>query len=541
MPLRATIQAQELERRSPLLFRWACLCLLLAMWLPPLDIHAEGPDYRIPGHFAWPWACTEGHIVTWEPEGHWAAGMATGIAFDFAMKEGTPLFAPTDGMAYFLRDERPFETNLGNYIEVVSGDWKVRLAHLRDPQSGERMVKAGELIGHSGSSGAAMEHLHLELLVREGDRWVRPDLARVSHFFGLATADLSEGAIVSNEVCPAQLVLGGEVYPVRKGMPLGEMAELLVPLRNLGLEPLQIKTVQVALHSPSGDATIAEGNSGWTLAGQASTAAVIPVQPNMPGTWQVGRVTCETSDGTVSFEAAGSMNVDASPLKLVGVSVPAVIRVGERIALEAWVENDGAEDFPLDDLVVMGVRPDGVTWSATLEQQSTVKAGEVRPFALHSPVVPQEVGPWTITLIGYQQGGQTLFFHRLERSFRVEGPKLVIGQMAVYPAPRSLSILLTITNVGTEVAALDAIEAWGWKPDGEHYFSMSNKNVTALAPGESALIRLQGPLGSMPGLWRLVEAGYWIDGTYYRMALPEQSAVTVKPMSETRSPQGRGR
>ena len=104
------------------------------------------------------------------------------------MEESTPLFAPGDGMAYFLRDERLFETNLGNYVEVViEGDWLVRLAHLRDPQSGERPVRAGELIGHSGDTGVPVPHLHLEVLVRRDTSWVRPDISRMERFFGRAT------------------------------------------------------------------------------------------------------------------------------------------------------------------------------------------------------------------------------------------------------------------------------------------------------------------------------------------------------------------
>lgn len=505
---------------------FSLLCLLAVLFVP-LPAHAEEPDYSIPGRFALPWACEEGHAVTWGPQEHWANGKARGIAFDFAMREGTPLFAPTDGIAYFLRDERPFQTNLGNYVEVVTGSWLVRLAHLRDPQAGERAVRAGELIGYSGSSGASVEHLHLEVLLLSGNGWVRPDLERMVRFFGLALADLTEGALITNEVCPVPLALGSDIHPSQANIRLGDAAELLVPLRNIGLEPLAIVTVQLLLHAPSGASLVAEANGEWLLAGQASGEVAIPVQPNMAGAWKIGRVTFQANEVTYALVVSGTLDVSPSPLKLVGISVRPVLQVGERIALETWVENTGTDDFSLDDLLVMGTRPDGVPWSATLAQTSTIVAGEARQFLLRSTTVPQQVGDWAITQIGYQRDQRVYFFHRLQRSFAVLGPELVIERVAAYTSSTQLSVLLTMTNIGTEPATPDAVEAWGWKPDGEHDFSMKNTSVASLAPGESTLIQLQAPLGHMAGLWRLVEAGYWMDGSYYRMTLPEQPAVAV--------------
>ena len=124
---------------------WILLALLsLAVSTPVL---AGEPNYAVPGRLALPWPCGEAYEVTWGPEGHWAHGKATGIAFDFSLPSGTPLFAPANGMACSLLDERFLETNLGPRVEiVVSDDWLVRLAHLRDPQSGGREVLRARLI-----------------------------------------------------------------------------------------------------------------------------------------------------------------------------------------------------------------------------------------------------------------------------------------------------------------------------------------------------------------------------------------------------------
>jgi len=495
----------------------------------------EGLDYDVLARLALPWACDSDHRVTWGPTEHWEHGKASGIAFDFSMRTGTPLYAPADGMAYFLRDQRPFETNYGYYIElVVEDDWLIRLAHLRDEQSGERMVKAGELIGYSGSSGAFSEHLHLEVLARDGTRWVRPELDRITDFFGLPISTFVEGALIANEGCNARLAFDGAIQPVQTTVQLGEPMDLVVPLRNDGLEPFTLRTIQVSFREASGRSLVAEGRGEWTFEGKQRHAVAVRARPDMAGDWCVERVTCQGDAQTFALAAEGGFVVTPSPLKLVGLSVAPQLQVGDAITLEAWIENTGESDQSVDELLVQGARPDHVAWSASSGRASVIPAGGVKRVALRSNTAPQAVGEWKTTQIAYRQAGRTLVLGQPEQSFIVSGPELVIRRIAVYPSHQRLSVLLVVTNVGTDAIAPDAIEAWGWKPDGEHDFAMKNTRISSLAPGQSALIQLGATLDGPAGLWRLIEVGYWSDGRYVRLPLDEQLSVMVGAASETR-------
>jgi murein DD-endopeptidase MepM/ murein hydrolase activator NlpD len=520
---------------------WSVLLMALLglSWLLPRTIRAADPDYIIPGQFTLPWPCGEGHQVTWDPLGHWSLHKATGIAFDFAMQEGTPLFAPADGMAYFLVDERPFEANLGNYVELVTGDWMVRLAHLRDPQSGEHIVHAGELIGYSGKTGATAEHLHLEILVRDGAGWERPDLNRLERLWGLPLADLTEGAIVTRASCPAQLAIAGSVRPLREKNRLGETLDLSVPLRNDGSEPVTLDAVQVSLYAPNGTALVAKVQGAWEVGRNGSLSISVPVRPNLAGTWRIGRVTCLAGDTTFGFATEGTLDIGPSSLRLVQLNMPAILDVGKRITLEAQIENTGEMDVALDDVQIDGLQPNGTPWSASAGQASTLQAGSRQRLLLYSTSVPLTVGLWNTQQIGYQRDKQIFYFDRVEQSFAVLGPEIRLKQATIYASAKTLSVFLTITNVGTRTAIPDAITVWGWKPDGEHDFVLTNRKVAPVAPGQSALIQLDVPLEHNEGLWRLVEAGYWVSGDYYRMDFPNDGsyqgpAVTVHltPSSE---------
>jgi len=488
------------------------------------------PDYALPGRFLLPWACGEAHKVTWTPADHWANGKTVGVAFDFSMSEGTPLHAPASGVARFLGDERSSASNLGNFLEiVVEGDWLIRLAHLRDEQSSERPVRAGELLAYSGSSGASAAHLHLELLVRDEKGWGRPDMARLERFFGLPMSDLVEGATLANDGCPARLALAGAVQPTREELPLGEAVELAVPLRNDGLEPLTLSAVQLALQDPIGQEQMAVAQGPWVIEGQALLSIPIGVHPDSPGTWKVQQVTCEVEGASQSFAAEGAFNVSSSALKLVGITGREGFDVGQRIALEAWVENTSDADLAVDDLHLEGLQPDGAPWRASAGRAALIHRRSVSRFLLYSPTVPTRVGKWQMTRLGYEHEKQILYFARLERSFDVWGPELRVDRVALYASPKGLDTFLLLTNVGTRPAVLDALVAWGWEPDGEQQFSMKNSTLRELLPGRSALIRLTTPLELAEGTYRLAEVGYWTRGEYYRLALPEEPAVLVAP------------
>ncbi len=510
------------------LVRMAGLCLLLVGLGMPMPVVAAEPDYALPARLVLPWPCSEGHRVTWDPEGHWTDHKATGIAFDFSMREGTPLYAPADGVAYFLQDERPLKTNFGNYIELaVEGGWLIRMAHLRDPQSGERAVRVGDLLGYSGSSGVPYEHLHLELLVRNGTQWVRPELTRLDRFFGLPLADFVQGTVIVNDGCPPRLALASPVGTIQEGVTLGDTVELLVLLRNDGLESLLLDAVQVSLSSPTGAPLVAETRGSWSVDGKGAAEVVVRARPDVAGTWHVRAVTCLTNGATRELPAEGVFTVAPSALRLVRISAPPTLEVGDRIVLEAEVENTGGEDLVLDDLLVEGVLPDGTPWRASANQESTIPASSVARFTLRSSTVPHKVGSWSISRLSYEREGQAFSIAKTDLVFQVLGPELVIDQVSVYPSGNRLEAFLTITNIGTHTALPDAIEVWGWRPDGEEHFSMIQDKVAPLAPGASALIRLGVDLDATPGEWQLVEAGSWVGGTYYRLELPHQPAITL--------------
>ena len=93
---------------------------------------------------------------------------------DIAMPEGTPVYAAADGVVI----ESMYHYSYGNYVTIDHGmDAEGRkvttlYGHLNDlaVEAGQS-VKAGDLIGHSGSTGDATgNHLHLELNV-DGTRY----------------------------------------------------------------------------------------------------------------------------------------------------------------------------------------------------------------------------------------------------------------------------------------------------------------------------------------------------------------------------------
>lgn len=509
---------------------------VLASVAVPAGLVADDPAYEVPGRLALPWACGEGYRVTWEPAGHWIERKATGLAYDFSMPEGTPLYAPGNGHIYYLRDDRPFDTNYGNYVEiVVEDDWLVRLAHLRDPQSGEGPVRAGEFIGYSGRTGVSQAHLHMELFVRDGEGWVAPRPEDLDRLFSLPVADFVEGAVVVNDGCPAQVVLDGAVSPDAPVARLGEAVELVVPLRNDGLEAITLDTMQVSLASADGHTIVARAEGEWFLDAKGWAEARVSVRPPSAGEWTVGRVTGGAGEAAFGLPGEGVITVEPSDLKLVGISVPPEVRAGERIVLEAWVENGGEHELTVNELEVRGIQPDGLPWSAITSSGRTIDAGEVRRFELEGVTVPERVGEWRIEHVGYRDGqvgpeDDPLLFAAAEQAFTVVGPELQAVSVSTDLEAGVLGVSLLLENVGTETAVVDRVEVWGWKPGGEEAFTME-ASIEPVEPGASALVRLEAPLEGEEGLWRLVEAGYWVDGTYIRVRLPDLPTMAMDASS----------
>lgn len=511
-----------MRRLLPVLF-------VLATLLVPLTARAEGPDYAVPAGFVLPWTCGQSYRVSWEPQGHWESGKATGIAWDFGLTEGTPIVAPFSGRAYFLSDLRPLETTYGHYVEIVDemGRWLVRLAHLQDALFGERFVRTGDLIGYSGSSGVPSAHLHLELLVREGTQWVRPDLESLVTIFGLPRQHMVEGAFLGRNDCPVPAGLAGTVQAIVPEVKLGEPVDLHVSLTNQSLDPVHIDYVQVTLYSTQGDGLLAEASGTWIVARGATVEITVTARPPSAGAWFVGRVNWNSDQGATGVPARGQFVVGEAPLRLVGFAGPASTPVvGERTAMTLWVENASDATIIIDDLVLEGIRPNGVPWQALSGEGDTLPPGRVRQFTVVSEAPLEMVGQWAIRTVSYVDDGTRLAFARLESEIDVYGPQLQVNAFSLYSSEEMALVLMQVQNVGTEDAPVDALEVWGWKPNGQS-FSARLSGVAPIPAGQCALVQIAVPIEAVEGTWRFVEAGYWLRGGYLSMALPGQPALAV--------------
>lgn len=512
--------------------RLSLVLALLATLLLPVAAHAEGADYGIPADFVLPWACGESYRITWEPEGHWELGKATGIAWDVGMPVGVALYAPFSGKAYFRTDLRPLETTYGYYVDIVdeTGNWLVRLAHLRDPQSGERFVRLGEPIGHSGVSGVTEAHLHLELLVRQGTDWVSPDLDALGEVYGLSRHELAKGAYIGRDGCLIPVEVAGQVTALVQPARLGETVELVVPLINQSTAPLRLDLVQVSLFSLDGDSHVAEAEGNWMLGSGERLDVRVPALPPSSGTWYVGRVSWHSDQGAAGVPARGQLDVGSAPLTLVSLSAPAITpQVGERMTLSLGIRNTSQDSLSLDGLVLEGLRPDGARWEAVSDRQVTLPPGAEAQVQLMAASPFQQVGNWQLQTLSYLQAGHRLVFARLTGDVVVEGPQLQITTFSLYSSGEIALVLMQVKNVGTQLAAIDALELWGWKPDGES-FEARLAGLASLPPGQSALVQMQVPLETAEGIWRFVEGGYWLGGSYYAMRLPGQPVLAVEPV-----------
>ncbi|MBC7237147.1 MAG: M23 family metallopeptidase, partial [Chloroflexi bacterium] len=485
----------------------ASILLALAALMAPA--HAAGPDYALPGGFALPWFCGQARRVTWGPVDHWLNYKARGLAFDFSMDPGTPLYAPMSGQAYFLLDERPLETNYGHYIEIVdrSGYWMVRLAHLRDPQSGERSVRAGELIGYSGSSGVPEAHLHLELLVYQDGQWVAPDRQALPRLFGVDATDLVEGALVTNDACKTSFALAGPIALNRPAPRLGEPIELLVPLRNEGLEPLTLQAVQLAVVDPEGRGQIIEATGTWAVPGQGDALIHLYHWPDHAGSWRINRVTCQVDDRAYGLAAEDDFLIGPSALQLSAMDAAPTLRVGEPLTIAIEIENLGAEEITWDTLYAEGRDPEGLPWKATADQSGGLSPWNRGRFVLEAERRPLKTGVWHVERVGYTSGGHSLVFAQQEGVLRVSGPELRVRQLRTFAAPGRFIIFMDVANVGTEPATPDRVEIWGWKPGGDASFCASIDAVPGLPPSQAAYLRFEIPTEGKKGPWKLVEGG----------------------------------
>lgn len=510
------------------LARLATICLILWGLVLGARARADEPDFSVLERMSLPWACGQGHRITWDPESHWTNGNSRGLAFDFSMVEGTTILAPADGVATYKSDQKPFIPNLGNYVDlVIEGGWRLRFAHLRDAQEGERQVRAGEILGYSGASGAARPHLHTELFAPGRTSWSSDDTPKIAYYFGVPFGEWVEQAMMANRDCPANVILSGAVRAIQPAVELGEPIDLVVPLRNIGSQETTLRAVQVLMSDSRGTTVSVEAQGQWPAGIQQDQEIQVRAWPNMAGSWQVQRVTLIGDSISASLPASASWTVHESPLKLVGVRVPGALMVSEHLALEVWIENTGPDDVWLDDIHAQGAQPDHQSWGASSGHGQYISAGETARLALEGNTLPQHVGSWDVEHVAFQQGDHLFRLAEVQESFVVLGPQLVVEEAFASAADGVLSIFLTLKNQGTDVAAPESIQVWGWQPEAEQDFSVSTEPSLALKPGEAALIRLDTPLQGIAGSWQVVEAGYWSQGTFCRMPLPTMPLVLV--------------
>ncbi|MEN6480097.1 MAG: M23 family metallopeptidase [Anaerolineales bacterium] len=499
--------------------------MLLAALLWGLAVspsRAAGPDYAAVGLFALPWACGEGHVITWDPQGHWEANKASGVAYDLRMAVGTPLYAPTDGVAHFLVDDRPFETNLGNYVDLVTldGNWLIRLAHLDGVQAGQRQVRAGDLIGHSGDSGATAAHLHLELLVRSGSAWVPPDLSRLTRLFGLPRSAFVEGATLTNDTCATTLVVAGDVVSLDADAPLGQAQRLQLALRNDSLNDVPLDWVQLSVYSTQGLAQVVDREGSWRVAARDTLTIEIPALLGAEGDWYVGRVVVRSAGSVSGQPATGQLRVGGSALQVRALSPGrALYAVGEVPQIKVVLQNQGTSTWQAQDVIVEGSQPHGDRWEASLGAAVTLAGGQSRRLVLTGAMIPRQVGAWRVERVAFVREGHRFVLATSDLEFGVQGLQLDLEQVDAEAVGGQVVIRATLRNVGTAVTAPDRIEAWGWQPDGVTTFTAST-TLPALFPGQSTLVRMTAPLNSPSDGWRLADVGYWLKGTYYSAGMP---------------------
>lgn len=85
---------------------------------------------------------------------------------DYRATEGTPIYAVEDGIVVISKcNEGGVTKGAGFYYVIDHGSYQSRYCHLRELMIGvNKKVKAGDLIGYSGTTGAISgAHLHFEI------------------------------------------------------------------------------------------------------------------------------------------------------------------------------------------------------------------------------------------------------------------------------------------------------------------------------------------------------------------------------------------
>ena len=503
------------------------IALLSITLLPNLVVDAQAPDYAEVGSWVLPWGCGEAYRVSWEPEGHWAYGKARGVAYDFALPEGTPLYAPLDGVARFRQDTRSLETNLGHYIDILSpsGDWLLRLAHLRDPQQGERTVDQGELIGFSGRSGVTADHLHLELLTWDGAAWVAPELEGFERLYGVPRSSLFEGAYILRQGCQPELLQEGAITLLPPEAVLGREALLCVPLDNIGGEVAAIEWIQLVFQSPLGEQATVDFQGHWRVPAEGQLVLECPLWLDRPGDWRLLAVTCLGDQVAASWETDVSLYVDADGLAVDEVVWAATdLLMGDSLMPELLL-TVGADDWAAAAIGLEGTRPDGGTWRMALQTVDESDAGALRMMPI-TPLVVDQVGDWRLETLALEREGRRYALALTTEAATVYGPQLVVRGVNSYRGAEQLSLFLRLTNTGTAPLEASALDVWGRVGEGELILG-GRQELALLWPHAPVFVQIDVPLEGELEEWEWVEAGYWYRGDYYPLTLPQPSQVPL--------------
>jgi hypothetical protein len=512
-----------LERKSCLLRPLATIALALvclASILPDATAQARGPNYDVPGDWTLPWRAGDAYRVTWCPADHWTHGKATGIAYDFGLPTGTPVYAPSDGIARFARDDRPLSTTLGNYVDLETVDgWLIRLAHLRDECVETRRVTAGELLGYAGASGVSASHLHVEIFVREDGIWQRPDATRLTRLFGHPIGSLQVGALIVNGGCTGMLVSDGPARPLSSPIELGEPGLLILPLRNEGERSLEITGLQVMLESPIGEMAFVDAEGQWSFPARSLRTVALHTHPDLAGVWQVRGLRYNTALFGCDLPLEGTLAVRPLPVSVASVSFASAASVGAPIEISVVLLLE-SRTLEADDLLVWGTSPSGGNWEARLGESIELEPEQKHSLLVRNGPVFDQVGTWQIDGIGIARGGHVYRLGHESAKAAITGPQLAIETLELYPSSTGQIILAGVANVGNWVAQGVPLEVWGWQSQAGGDTVTATGFVPRLDPGQSAVIRMESADMVTPGTWRLAGAGFWFNGSYVPISLP---------------------
>ncbi len=510
--------------KKSVLFISVCLIMSLAL---PLSANVAGLETTVvqecdPANWILPWPSGISAIVTWEPEDHWENDKASGLAFDFSLPEGTPLFAPASGQATFLRDDRSLETTLGNYIDLTVGDeWVIRLAHLRDEQTGSVFVEQGQLIGYVGHSGVALTHLHFEILAVQGDQLVCPQRTDIPWLMEQALTNYATDAVIPNETPGIGLYCDSFTCATTE-KALGQYLQAELSIKNTTAYDTEITKLYVDLVSPTGIHHSRTIFCNKFIPANGEAAMPLTLMPDEVGYWTIAEVTAVTSQGSIDMPIMEGFAIGESPITFVGISNLSTCSLGEELTAQIWLYNQTSETIELDQVLLSGVSPSNTAWIAKTETSLTLEFGQLVPATVVIQSATRAAGDWIITRIGFVKEGNEFTLARIEQNLHVTGPSIKIQQVSVCPSLEGLKVYLLVQNMGDKPASLSRLNMWALDAEGTSYFPVNSEPVGLLDPGEQRLVEADVWEGE-EGL-TLVQGGYWASGAFWPVSLPTSLA-----------------